>query len=334
MMEVIVAPLKKYSSLNIGGDGRIVIVKNDKELVEAIRYAQQKNLRVHFLGEGTNTFFGDLLENLLVIKNEIKGIALEQRDTNYLLTAGSGENWDDVVQYAVNHNLWGLENLSYIPGSVGAAPVQNIGAYGVELKDTLSMLHAYDREKEQFVIFKNEDCKFGYRDSLFKEYPGRYCIVSITCRLSQEPRPVLTYKPLDMLTTKKDLTLGEIRELVIATRKAKLPDYRQYPNTGSFFKNPIVTKIKGDSLRDIYSELPLIPFGDDYKIPAAWLIEHVAEMKGIRIDDVGTWPNQPLVVVNYGQTTAKELLNFSEQIIRSIKEKTDIELIREVNYIS
>lgn len=333
-MEIVSTSLKKYSSLNIGGEGSVVSVKNEEELVEAISYAEQKNLRIHFLGEGTNTFFADTLETILFIKNEIKGITLERQRTHCLLTACSGENWDDVVQYGVSQNLWGIENLSYIPGTVGAAPVQNIGAYGVELKDTLVTLRAYDRETRQFVIFKNEDCKFGYRDSIFKEYPGRYCIVSITCRLSEVPHPVLTYKPLDILATKKDLTLGEVRELVVATRKAKLPDYRQYPNTGSFFKNPIVTKIKGDTLRSTHSEIPLIPFGDDYKIPAAWLIEHVAEMKGVRIKDVGTWPNQPLVVVNYGQATAKELLDFSQRIIHIIKEKTGIELMREVNYIS
>ena len=332
-MEIKTVSLKDYSSLNIGGEGQVVVVRTTIELVEVLMYAKTQGLRVHALGEGTNTFFGESLSDFLFVKIAIKGISLTDQGSACLLTAYAGENWDTLVKFAVSQNLWGIENLSYIPGTVGAAPVQNIGAYGAELKDVFVSLSALDLETLDVVEMNRSACHFGYRDSIFKQKKDGYIIISITIKLSKKAHPVLAYKPLDGLVGKENLSLQDVRDTVVKTRKAKLPDYREYPNVGSFFKNPIVTVAQGEALRAMYQDIPLITHPEGFKIPAAWLIEHIASMKGVRVGDVGTWPNQPLVLVNYGQASIEEILNFSGEIVKKVQEKTGIILVREVNVI-
>ena len=343
-MHINTVTLKDHNSLHVGGVGKMIVVTSLRELTEGVMYAKREGLRIHILGGGTNTFFGETLDNLLVIKLDIRGISLEENSDSVMVTAYGGEEWDDVVRLAVEKNLWGIENLSYIPGTVGACPVQNIGAYGVELKDVFVSLAALDLTTLDVVEMTLDACHFGYRDSLFKHNKGAYAIISVTMKLSKLANPVLEYKPLDMLKGKDptspegfvgkgNLQIQDIRDLVIATRKAKLPDYREYPNTGSFFKNPVVDGAQAESLRTQYPDIKLIDHSDGYKIPAAWLIEHVGEFKGVRVGDVGTWPNQPLVLVNYGSAKAEDILSFSEEIITKIKEKTGITLEREVNFV-
>ena len=332
-MEIRNVSLKNYSSLRVGGNGDMVIVTTAIELVEAVMYAKAHSKRIHILGEGTNTFFGDDLKDVLVVKLYVKGMSFEDKDECCYVTASSGESWDDIVLFACDKKLWGIENLSAIPGTVGAAPVQNIGAYGVELKDVLVSLSALDRDTLNVVEIDASACNFGYRNSLFKQEYGKYIIISVTLKLSRMASPVLTYKPLDTFVGKGDITPHDVRGLVVTTRKAKLPDYREYPNAGSFFKNPVVTKAQGKALRGIYPELPLIEVSEGYKIPAAWLIEHVAHMKGARTGNIGTWPNQPLVIVNYGEADATEVIIFSQKIITSVKDTTGIVLEREVKCI-
>jgi len=332
-MEIKTVSLKDFSSLRVGGTGKLVEVFSTVELVEVLMYAKQQNLRTHILGEGTNTFFGKLPEDFLVVKMCTKGISLEERDGFVFVTAYASEKWDDLVRFAVEKELWGIENLSLIPGTVGAAPVQNIGAYGVELADVFVALSTLDTKTLNLVEIDGPACVFGYRDSLFKQVGNPFIIVSVTLRLSKEPRPVLTYKPLDALVGKENLTIGEVRDMVIATRKSKLPDYKEYPNTGSFFKNPVVSGAEGEALRIKYPDIPLINTDGGFKIPAAWLIEHVAHMKGVRRGEVGTWPTQPLVIVNYGDANAEEIIAFSNEITKRIKDKTGVTLEREVNYV-
>jgi UDP-N-acetylmuramate dehydrogenase len=332
-MEIKTVSLKDYSSLKIGGEGKLVTVTTQKELIEVVFYAKREGLSVHILGGGTNTFFGSSLQNVLVIEMAMKGVSFEEQEYHVLVTAHAGVVWDDLVQFAVEKNLWGIENLSYIPGTVGAAPVQNIGAYGVELKDTFVSLSALDMMTLNIVEISNAACDFGYRESLFKHEIGRYFIISVTLKLSKNGTPILTYKPLDILAAEENLTLEAVRDLVVKTRKAKLPDWKEYPNTGSFFKNPVVTEAEAEGFRLRYQGIPLIPHQNGYKIPAAWLIEHIAHMKGVRVGDIGTWPNQPLVIVNYGKATADELAIFVKTIIQKIEEKTGIILEKEVNCV-
>lgn len=348
-MELKGVSLKDFTSLRIGGGVDMVVVRSEEGLLDAIMHAKAEGLRVHILGSGTNTYFGEDLSNLLVLKMEMKGIECEKKKENskqkteensdslqstvYSLTSSAGESWDDIVKYAVARGLWGIENLSYIPGTIGAAPVQNIGAYGMELKDSLMSVRAYDLEQKSFVELTKEQCQFGYRDSLFKKVQGRYIITQVTLELSKEKDTVLTYKPLDVLTSNKDVTLQEIRDVVIRTRTLKLPDYNFYPNAGSFFKNPIVSSTEAEVLRAKYPEMPLIPHQRGFKIPAAWLIEHVAAMKGVRIGDLGTWPNQTLVLVNYNEASADDIDSLRNKIQQKVRDSTGIILEQEVTRV-
>lgn len=330
-MEIKQVSLKNYTSLRIGGEVDMVLVTTLKELVEAVMFAKKEGKQIHILGGGTNTYFGEDLQNLLVIKIYIKGISFEEKEDEVFVTAYAGEEWDDLVRFSVDKGLWGLENLSLIPGTVGSSPVQNIGAYGVELKDVFVSLSALDMTTLNVVEISKEGCDFGYRDSLFKKDTGRYCIISVRMQLSKNRSPVLSYKPLDSLLKQENLTPLDVRNLVIATRTAKLPNWKEYPNAGSFFKNPVVTGAQAEGLRAVYPDMPRIPHQEGFKIPSAWLIEHVAAMKGVRVKDVGTWPNQPLVVVNYGNSSADEVDLFTQEIRSKILEKTGITLEQEVN---
>lgn len=332
-MEIKRVALKNYTSLRIGGEVDMVLVTTLRELIEVVMFAKKEERKLHVFGGGTNTYFGEDLGNLLVIKMNIKGISFEEQKNDVFVTAYAGEEWDDLVQFSVDQRLWGLENLSLIPGTVGSSPVQNIGAYGVELKDVFVSLSALDMRTLNVVEINKEACDFGYRDSLFKKEAGRYCIISVRIQLSKKFSPVLQYKPLDSLLGKENLTPLEVRNLVISTRTAKLPDWKQYPNAGSFFKNPVVTNLESKTLRSKYPEIPLIPHLEGFKIPAAWLIEHVAIMKGIKVKDLGTWPNQPLVVVNYGKASADDIDGLAGEIRSKILEKTGIILEQEVNRV-
>ena len=332
-MEIKTVSLNAYSSLRIGGAGKLSEVASVAQLIEVLKYAQANHLRVHIVGAGTNTYFGESLDTLLLIKISHIGITCEEKEDSAYLTVQAGEIWDDVVKFSVEKQLWGIENLSYIPGTMGAAPIQNIGAYGTELADVFVSLSALDTRTLSEVEINKSGCNFGYRDSFFKQSPGRYIIHSVRLVLSKVKKPVLTYKPLDTLQNKIDITVEEVRNLVIATRTGKIPSYSDYPNAGSFFKNPIVDNLQAQALLLQYHDIKLIEQEGRYKISAAWLIEHVAHMKGVRVGDIGTWPDQPLVIVNYGKASAAEINRFSEEIVKKIYEKTGITLEREVNYV-
>ncbi len=327
-MDIQTVSLKNYSSLRIGGEGMLVIVKSIEELKEVIVYAKAEGLRVHLLGSGTNSYFGSTLSEYLFIKLDLQGITFYDNH----LTAMASEIWDTLVAESVEKGFWGIENLSLIPGTVGAAPVQNIGAYGVELKDVLESVTVLDLINFETSIFTNEMCVFGYRTSLFKKNKNRYCILSVKIKLSKEPKPVLSYKQLDILVGKNP-TSKNVRDLVVEIRKAKLPDLEEYPNAGSFFKNPVVSIEEIEKIKNLYPEIPTLEIEGGYKVPAAWLIEHVAQMKGVGHNDIGTWELQPLVVVNYGTATADDIDSLAEKIRSKVLSSTGILLEQEVNRI-
>ncbi len=332
-MEIRIISLKEYSSLRVGGEGKVVSVKNEEEIKEALMHAKSEGLRMHLLGGGTNSYFGTDLSKFLFLQLDCKGITFADHDDSVLVTAQASEIWDDLVRVTVERGLWGIENLSLIPGTVGAAPVQNIGAYGVELKDVFVSVTALDTETMTTRQFTCEESRFGYRDSFFKHAPGRYIITSVSLLLSKVKRPVLTYKPLDVLSLSINLTPQDVRDVVVRTRETKLPDWHENPNAGSFFKNPVVNGATSERLATLYPSMPLIETTEGYKIPAAWLIEHVAEMKGFRMGDMGTWPNQPLVLVNYGEASADGIDRLAGEIRNRIHEKTGIMLEQEVNRV-
>ena len=287
------------------------------------------------MGEGSNILFTKDFEGL-ILKPGMKGIELlEESDSEVLVKVGAGEHWDGWVEYATQKGWFGLENLSLIPGSVGSAPVQNIGAYGVELKDYFEWLEAWDLEKKTLVIIDQDACKFGYRSSIFKhETRGRHIITAVCFRLSKTPSLKLDYGHLDKaFKAAGGNSPSDLRQVVIAVRRQKLPDHEEIGNAGSFFKNPVVDRTIFLCLRVEHKDIPHYREPENaVKIPAAWLIEKTG-WKGKRIGNVGTWPTQPLVIVNYGGATGTEIYDFSQQIVEEVEKNFAITLEREVNIL-
>ncbi len=288
------------------------------------------------LGGGSNLL---LTKNLagIVLHNRIPGISVfEEDDTGVFLQAGAGVVWHDLVMYAVKNGWGGLENLSLIPGKVGAAPIQNIGAYGVELCDVFECLEAFHLESGEVHLFRKSDCAFGYRNSVFKnKFRGQYVILNLTVRLKKSPEFKIEYGAIRHQLSKMNvsqLSVKAISEAVIEIRRNKLPDPTVIGNAGSFFKNPVVDSDTFHSIQNRFPDVPHYLSGVNYKIPAAWLIEQCG-FKGLRVGNTGCFEKQPLVIVNYGNATGQEIFNFSENIINKVHDRFAITLEREVNVI-
>lgn len=289
------------------------------------------------LGGGSNLLLTKDVDGL-VLKNEIKGIDVVKEDDEHVyLRAGAGENWHRLVMYCVDKGYAGMENLSLIPGNAGASPMQNIGAYGVEVKDVFHELEAFHLHDKKLVPFGLSDCGFGYRESVFKhKYKGQFAITSVTFRLNKKPVFHTGYGAVQQELEKmnvQEVSIKAVAQAVINIRSSKLPDPKEVGNAGSFFKNPQVKKEAFTGLQKAYSSLPFFPFDEGHvKIPAGWLIEQCG-WKGYRKGDAGCYPKQALVLVNYGAATGKEIYALSEEIRQSVKDKFGIELEREVNIL-
>lgn len=288
------------------------------------------------LGGGSNMLFTKDYEGL-VVKINLKGINHVIDGSEVLLTAGAGEVWNDVVNYAVTKGFSGMENLSLIPGSVGASPIQNIGAYGVEIKDVFYQCKAMDLETGLMQVFNLNDCSFSYRDSVFKsKFRGKYLITEVTYRLFTELKLNTSYGAIQVELEKRSIytpTVADISQVVSHIRLSKLPDPTMIGNAGSFFKNPVITS--GDYGRLQAEFVDLVSFKLDestFKLAAGWLIEQCG-WKGMVCGNTGTWKNQALVLVNHGSATGKEIFDFSHKIIQSVKLKFGVVLEREVNII-
>ncbi len=330
--------LKPFNTFGVEVETRqaalITSLSNLNELFEE-GYLRQRPLLI--LGEGSNILFTDHFEGLVLL-NQMRGKKiLEETDEYIFLKVNSGEFWSSLVDFTIENDWGGLENLSLIPGTVGAAPVQNIGAYGVELKDVMHSLEAFDLESGEVVQFANEDCEFAYRDSIFKKQAkGRYFVLNVTFRLSKNPIFDLEYGPLKQAFANvalADISLKQISEFVKSIRRSKLPEPEELKNAGSFFKNPVVSSKRLANLKDEFPEIPsyILP-NQKHKLAAAWLIEQCG-WKGKRVGDAGVYEKQALVLVNYDKAKGKELLALSEAIQQSVKEKFGIELETEVNVI-
>jgi UDP-N-acetylmuramate dehydrogenase len=308
------------------------------ELKEILSSPQVKGKQFMILGGGSNVLFtGDY--SGFIIRNVIKGIEIvkEEGDDIYI-KANSGEKWHDFVLYAVSHNYGGIENLSLIPGTVGAGPIQNIGAYGAELKDTLHEVQAMNIHTLEIKKFSNADCKFGYRESIFKgEEKGKYVILAVTLKLNKNPKKVnASYgtvgKELEAMGVTNP-TIADVSKAVINIRSSKLPDPEKLGNAGSFFKNPVIPNSQFEKLKEQFPNIVSFPAHDGYtKLAAGWLIEQCG-WKGKRIGDAGVHKDQALVLVNYGDATGKEIYDLSTKVIESVKEKFGVVLEREVNLI-
>ncbi len=306
------------------------------ELKAALLAAKEKQLPVFILGGGSNILLTRDID-ALVIKLEIKGINLVKEEGDQLFVeVGAGEMWHELVLHSIAQDWAGLENLSLIPGTVGASPMQNIGAYGVEIKDVFDSLQAMHRETLEMHSFDAEACQFGYRESIFKQtLKDQYVITSVTFRLSKTPKFHLEYVAIREVLAANGIEQPSIRAIsdaVIQIRQSKLPDPKEIGNAGSFFKNPTISNTQFEALKAAYPSIPGYPSAEGVKVAAGWLIEQ-AGWKGKRMGDVGVHTKQALVLVNYGGGSGKELKNLSEQIQASVFEKFGIHLQPEVNFI-
>lgn len=292
---------------------------------------------IFILGGGSNILLTQDIQ-ALVLKNEIKGIEmLEKNDDFVWLRVGAGEVWHEFVLYCVEHAYAGVENLSLIPGNVGASPMQNIGAYGVEVKDVIHEVEAFDLEKKMVRKFSNTECEFGYRESVFKRaLKGKFVITHVTFKLSTDPKINTSYGAIESELKAMGISNPSIRDVsdaVIAIRQSKLPDPKQIGNAGSFFKNPVVKLSVYEQIKTNHPGVPSYPAeAGKVKIPAGWLIEQ-AGWKGKTFDNYGVHKNQALVLVNYGGASGRKIWDLSSMILEDIKTKFGVELEREVNVI-
>jgi UDP-N-acetylmuramate dehydrogenase len=326
--------LLPYNSFHLDVNASAFIsVKSVDELEKILAEPVKEPLLI--LGGGSNILFTKDVDGL-VLKMDITGIdEVREEPSHIYVRAGAGENWQEFVQYTMKRNWGGLENLSLIPGNVGAAPIQNIGAYGVEFKDVFFELEAYDRKEKKVYAFGVNDCKFGYRDSIFKsEKRGRYIILNVTFILNKIPLLKTSYGAIREELKKMGVqspTIQDISQAVIKIRRSKLPDPADIGNAGSFFKNPVIDQQLFLSLSKKYSDIPAYPHEDQsVKLAAGWLIEQCG-WKGYRKGDAGVHVNQALVLVNYGKATGKEIFELSEKIQKSVHKKFDVQLESEVN---
>lgn len=329
-------PLKELNTFGLEARARHYARPTDvNALSELFKDNGLRQMPLLVLGEGSNILFRNNFDGL-VIQAGMKGVErIDENEEEVVVKVGASENWDHWVKYSIEQGWYGLENLSLIPGSVGSSPVQNIGAYGVELKDRFEWLEAWDLQENQLVKLDHKDCGFGYRNSIFKrEAPGRYIITHVAFRLSKKPELQLDYGNVsDEFMKAKGSSPVDLREVIINIRKAKLPDPSHFGNAGSFFKNPRVDRTIYNCIRVEYPEVPFYPDnGNQMKIPAGWLIEK-SGWKGKRIGNVGTWPTQALVLVNYGGATGQEIFDFSEKILEDVDHLFGISLEREVRVI-
>ncbi len=324
--------LLPYNSFHLDAKAAELEIVKSAEDLRNIMHLKVPQL---ILGGGSNILLTKNIDGL-VVKVEIRGINEVKEDaTHVYVRAGAGENWHEFVQYTMQRNWGGLENLSLIPGNVGAAPIQNIGAYGVELKDVFYELEAYDRKENKVFAFGLNDCKFEYRDSIFKSArKGRYIILNVTFILNKYPVLSTHYGAIREELKKMGIqspTIQDVSQAVIKIRRSKLPDPAEIGNAGSFFKNPVVDQAKFLALTEKYPEMPAYPHEDQsVKLAAGWLIEECG-WKGYRKGDAGVHVNQALVLVNYGKATGREILELSDKILKSVHNKFGISLELEVN---
>ncbi len=355
-------PLNTHTTFRIGGRANYFVeITTIQELKEAVDFAHKNNLTIFVLGGGSNVLISDKGFPGLVIKIELKGIEVkeEERKNNKEekteVISAAGEVWDDFVKYTVEKGLFGLENLSLIPGSVGAAPVQNIGAYGSEVKETISWVEAFDTETQKIKTFSNQECEFKYRDSVFKkpEYK-KYIITRVAFslntagKLNTEYRDVKNYI-VEHAIPVSELSLQKVRDIVVDIRTKKLPDVKEVGTAGSFFKNPIIPKSHYEELQKQYPNIPGYPAEvtpsrferesrplgpEGVKVPAAWMLDNLCGFKGFRDGEVGVYKNQALVLVNFGSATFEQVNSLADKMIECVKEKTNIVLEKEVQIIS
>lgn len=327
--------LKQYTTMKLGGEARYMATADSaSDVVSLYRNARKENLPIFVLGGGSNVITHDEVFEGIVLLNKIKGFEIiSETDETTDVKIGAGEVWDEVVEKAIGLGLQGIEAMSGIPGTAGAAPVQNVGAYGQEIADTLISLEAYDSKTDTIVTISADECDFSYRNSIFRDKEkGRYCILNITLRLNKaEPKPPY-YASLQKYIDENDIrevNLSVIRVAVLNIRSEKLPDPAELPSAGSFFKNALVEKWKLEELQKEYSDIPNYAMSDGrYKIPTGWLIDK-AGLRGYRSHGMRVYEKNALVLVNDSATGYDDLAAIREEIVQIVFDKFGIKIEQE-----
>ena len=335
--------LKELTTFKVGGRARYFCeAKNLTEVAKAVDFAKKNKLPVFILGGGSNILFSSEGFYGLVIKMDILGIEFKELGRNRVeVKVGAGESWDYLVSLVTEKGLSGLENLSLIPGTVGAAPVQNIGAYGVEVASVISFVEIFDRKTAETKILNKKTCRFNYRQSIFQTPAGKNFIiirVGFLLNKSKKKKPFKTDYPDVQEWLKREKisapTIADIRQGIVEIRTKKLPNLAEVGTVGSFFKNPIISNVQFKKFKVMFPDLPGVVMGKNkVKIFLAWVLDKMCGLKGFSIGKVGLHKNQPLVIVNYGGATAEEIKLFAEKIAAVVKEKTGLVIEREVEYV-
>jgi len=324
--------LKNYNSFRVNHKANFFLkIENDKSLIDFLSDKKFKNEKKLIIGGGSNILFTKDYEGV-VLYNCIKGIhILEENDNHIKLKVGSGENWDDFVKFCVNKNWYGIENLSLIPGSVGAVPIQNIGAYGVEIKDYIYDVNGIDLKNNLKKTYTNKSCDFEYRDSIFKrELKNNFFVTEVTFILNKNKKFTLDYSELKNING-QNLTIQNVRDKIIEIRNSKLPDPKLLANAGSFFKNPVINIKIAKKIKEKYNDFKYYQINESMvKISAAWLIEK-SGWKGHKEKNIGVYNKHALVLVNYSSENGKDIKILSKKIKESVLEKFNVTLEKEVN---
>jgi len=324
--------LNKKTTMRAGGKAHFFVsVESVDDLKEAVAFAKEKNIPFFILGGGSNVLISDDGFSGLVIEIKIKGIEYDGKE----VSVGAGENWDEFVSDTLKHDLYGLENLSYIPGTVGASPIQNIGAYGREVSEFIKTVHALNTETLEEEVFSNKDCQFSYRDSFFKKENGKkYIITQVDFELFTSPSINTSYNDLKEYFGSKEVSPREVREVVIEIRKRKLPDPKNIGTVGSFFKNPIIRRDHILKLKEEYPDMPSFDIDEKrVKVLLAWVLDKILDLKGYQVGDVRVHDSQPLAITNVGNATTEEIKKVADEITKKVFEKTKIKIEYEVREV-
>lgn len=329
-------PLKSLNTFGIDVKADFFIsLKSTEDIKKFVHNTEYKKLPLLVIGSGSNLLFTSDFKGI-VVKPEIEGIEIiHNSPTHCEVSCGAGVIWDDFVSWTVANNLFGIENLSLIPGTVGASPIQNIGAYGVEVKDTLISVEGYRIDKGEHFKLNNFECEFSYRNSIFKSRHWKQIIIThVNFRFAKNPEFKIEYGTIKAEVEKLgELNLKNIRQAIINIREQKLPNHTEIGNAGSFFKNPLIPASQAMKIKEKYNDVHLFKaHGDYYKIPAAFLIEKCG-WKGFREGDAGVYKNQPLILINFGAAKGIDILNLAHKIINSVRDSFGIDLETEVNII-
>mgnify|MGYP001603957849 FL=1 len=332
-------PLAPYTTFKIGGPARFFCTAlNEEDLLEAVNFAKKKDLPILVLGGGSNILVADAGFTGLVIKIELKGIVYKDlgHDT-VIVFASAGEIWDYLVEETVMRGLYGLENLSSIPGTVGASPVQNIGAYGAEVSNSIESIRILDTKQMGIIELPSSNFHFTYRDSIFKREKGRYIIVSVNFKLSKKGKLNTDYRDIQEYFSQRNVskpTISEVRKAIIEIRSKKLPDWKKWGTAGSYFKNPIIPLAQWQELEKKYPNMSYFVEPDGrIKVSLGWILDKLCDAKGLVMGNVGTYKNQALVVVAKAGATANEVITLTRELMKRVKEKTGIDIESEVEWV-